>query len=80
MKNELDCIRGEQNSEIDRLKRDLQDAHDSLLDISKSKGAEVQGMLSRFNHEKAELESLNKVNFNPEKVFRACFFLSHNNK
>jgi gas vesicle protein len=60
LKSELDRIKGTQDDHVNRLSRELDDAKASLLDMSKSKGAEVQSVISRFNSEKQELERLNE--------------------
>ncbi|KAJ3393053.1 sla2 Src-like adaptor 2 [Entophlyctis sp. JEL0112] len=59
LKNEADRIRLTTEEEINRLRRDLQDTKDSLVDMSKSKGAEVSSLVARHNAEKSELEQLN---------------------
>jgi predicted nuclease with TOPRIM domain len=59
LKSELDRIKGTQDDHVNRLSRELDDAKASLLDMSKSKGVEVQSVISRFNSEKQELERLN---------------------
>ncbi|KAJ3071050.1 sla2 Src-like adaptor 2 [Rhizoclosmatium hyalinum] len=59
LRNEADRIRLTTEEEISRLRKDLQDTKDSLIDMSKSKGAEVSSIIARYNAEKAELEQLN---------------------
>lgn len=59
LKSELDRIKGTQNDQLDRVNRELADAKASLLDMSKTKGAEVQSVMARFTAEKEELERLN---------------------
>ncbi|KAJ3135187.1 sla2 Src-like adaptor 2 [Physocladia obscura] len=59
LKNEADRIKLNSEEEIARLRRDLQDTKDSLVDMSKSKGAEVSSIVARYNAEKGELEQLN---------------------
>lgn len=59
LKTELNRIKGTQDEHVNRINRELEDAKASLLDMSKSKGAEVQSMITRFNSEKLELENLN---------------------
>ncbi|KAI8607304.1 ANTH domain-containing protein, partial [Chytriomyces sp. MP71] len=59
LKNEADRIRLTTEEEINRLRRELADTKDSLVEMSKSKGAEVSQMVARSNSEKAELEQLN---------------------
>lgn len=56
-KNEAERLRNQYAEEMARLRKDLKDAQDSVADMSHSKGAEVAAMVSRFNAEKAQLES-----------------------
>ncbi|KAJ3400025.1 sla2 Src-like adaptor 2 [Chytriomyces hyalinus] len=59
LRNEADRIRLTTEEEISRLRRELADTKDSLVEMSKSKGAEVSSIVARYNAEKAELEQLN---------------------
>ncbi|KAJ1549634.1 sla2 Src-like adaptor 2 [Cladochytrium tenue] len=59
---EADKIRQSTEEELNRLRKELKDAKDSLVDLSKSKSSEVSSIASRLNLEKAELEKrLNQV-------------------
>ncbi|KAJ2956499.1 hypothetical protein NQZ79_g7669 [Umbelopsis isabellina] len=60
-KNDLTRMRGSQQDEIDRLRRELNDSNARAEGLGKNKGAEVASLLARFNREKADLEnSLNE--------------------
>ncbi len=56
-RNESERLRNQHAEEISQLRKDLRDAQASLSDISNSKGAEVAGLVSRFNNEKKEFEN-----------------------
>ena len=61
-RNEAERLRNQHAEEIGQLRKELRDAQSSLSDISNSKGAEVAGLVSRFNNEKMAFEnSLNVI-------------------
>jgi huntingtin-interacting protein 1-related protein len=61
LKTEAERIRGASEEEMARLRKDLQDTKDSLVDMSKNKGSEISGIIARYNAEKEELERLAAV-------------------
>ena len=61
---EADRIREQSSDELARLRRELADTKDSLVDMSKNKGSEVSMMLAKFNAEKTDLENIINVNSN----------------
>ncbi|CAO3660170.1 unnamed protein product [Umbelopsis vinacea] len=56
-KNDLTRMRGSQQDELDRLRRELKDSNARAEELGKNKGAEVASLLGRFNREKADLEN-----------------------
>ncbi|KAJ3054666.1 sla2 Src-like adaptor 2 [Rhizophlyctis rosea] len=58
LKGEVDRVRHQYEDELARLRREAQDAKDSLLDVSRSKGAEVEAVVKRFDAEREELENI----------------------
>lgn len=60
LKNEADRIRSSTEEELIRLRRDLKDTKDSLIDMSKTKGSEVSSIVSKHNLEMSELERVNQ--------------------
>ena len=56
-RNEAERLRNQHAEEIGQLRKELRDAQSSLSDISNSKGAEVAGLVSRFNNEKVAFEN-----------------------
>ena len=60
-RNEAERLRNQHAEEVSQLKRELRDAQASLADMSNSKGAEVAGLVSKFNNEKMEFENLLQV-------------------
>lgn len=55
---ELDRSKGSHSEELERLRKELENTRAELASIGKSKGAEVEAMLARFNNEKRDLEDL----------------------
>jgi hypothetical protein len=60
-RNEAERLRNQNAEEVSQLKRELRDAQSSLANMSSSKGAEVAGLVSKFNNEKMEIENMLKV-------------------
>ncbi|KAJ3042635.1 sla2 Src-like adaptor 2 [Rhizophlyctis rosea] len=58
LKGEVDRVRLQYEDELTRLRREAQEAKDSLLDVSRSKGAEVEAVVKRFEAEREELENI----------------------
>ncbi|KAI8579900.1 hypothetical protein K450DRAFT_187864 [Umbelopsis ramanniana AG] len=56
-KNDLTRMRGSQQDELDRLRRELRDSNARAEELGKNKGAEVTSLLAKFNREKADLEN-----------------------
>jgi hypothetical protein len=71
LKNEADRVRQQYEEEINRIRKELNETKESLIDMSKNKGAEVAAIVSRFNSEKGEMEDLLKVS---NTLLRSFFF------
>ncbi|KAI9028872.1 ANTH domain-containing protein [Phycomyces nitens] len=56
-RNELARIQGSQRDEMDRLRRELEEARSRVQDAGRSKGDEVSALLTKFNREKADMEA-----------------------
>ncbi|KAG0167850.1 sla2 Src-like adaptor 2 [Apophysomyces sp. BC1034] len=56
-RNELARLQGGQRDEMDRLRRELEEAQARAQDLGRSKGDEVSALLTKFNRERAELEA-----------------------
>lgn len=56
-RNELARLQGNQREDMDRLRRELDDARDQMQNMGRSKGDEVSALLARFNKEKQDLEA-----------------------
>ncbi|KAI9481093.1 MAG: ANTH domain-containing protein [Benjaminiella poitrasii] len=56
-RNELARIQGNQREDMDRLRRELDDARDQMQNMGRSKGDEVSALLAKFNKEKQDLEA-----------------------
>ncbi|OAD78868.1 hypothetical protein PHYBLDRAFT_62370 [Phycomyces blakesleeanus NRRL 1555(-)] len=56
-RNELARIQGSQRDEMDRLRRELDEARSRVQDAGRSKGDEVSALLTKFNREKADMEA-----------------------
>ncbi|KAI7901271.1 I/LWEQ domain-containing protein [Cokeromyces recurvatus] len=56
-RNELARLQGNQREDMDRLRRELDDARDQIQNMGRSKGDEVSALLTKFNKEKQELEA-----------------------
>ena len=62
-KSDLDRLKNSQVEETERLKRELENARREVLELSRERGAEVEGLVARFNKEKSEWEESGKVRF-----------------
>ncbi|KAI8903284.1 ANTH domain-containing protein [Gorgonomyces haynaldii] len=58
LQDNTDRIRLQYEQELQRLKLEIEQSKQALTEISSSKGAEVQSLVSRFTAEQAHLESL----------------------
>lgn len=58
LKVEVERMRGLHDEEANRIKHELEDAKKSLLDVSQSKGTEMQTLINRFQAEKDSLNNL----------------------
>lgn len=58
LKADADKIRLQYESEVARLKQELNDSKSAINEISQSRGTEVQSLVSRFTEEQSKLESL----------------------
>lgn len=56
-RNELARLQGNQREDMDRLRRELDDARDQMQNMGRSKGDEVSALLAKFNKEKQDLEA-----------------------
>ncbi|KAI9249882.1 I/LWEQ domain-containing protein [Sporodiniella umbellata] len=56
-RNELARLQGDQRSEMDRLRRELEDSRGQMQNMGRSKGDEVSALLAKFNREKAEMDA-----------------------
>ncbi|KAG1142464.1 hypothetical protein G6F37_002626 [Rhizopus arrhizus] len=56
-RNELARLQGDQRSEVERLRRELDDSRYQMQNMGRSKGDEVSALLAKFNKEKSELEA-----------------------
>ncbi|KAI8367367.1 ANTH domain-containing protein [Choanephora cucurbitarum] len=56
-RNELARLQGNQREDMDRLRRELDDARNQMQNMGRSKGDEVSALLAKFNREKQELEA-----------------------
>ncbi|KAI8980843.1 ANTH domain-containing protein [Pilobolus umbonatus] len=56
-RNELARLQGNQRGDMDRLRRELDEARDQIQNIGRSKGDEVSALLAKFNKEKSDLEA-----------------------
>ncbi|KAI9199694.1 uncharacterized protein BJ171DRAFT_201126 [Polychytrium aggregatum] len=61
LKGEADRLRTQYEEDLFRTRRELEDTKASLAEMGQSKGAEVQGLITRFSAEKEELEQLNRT-------------------
>lgn len=68
-RNEAERLRSQHAEEVAQLRKELRDAQSSLSDMSNSKGAEVAGLVSRFNNEKLDFEKSLQV-FKTIFIFR----------
>lgn len=60
-RNEAERLRNQHADEVSQIMKELRDAQSSLSEMSNSKGAEVAGLISRFNNEKMTFENSLKV-------------------
>ncbi|KAI9341835.1 I/LWEQ domain-containing protein [Pilaira anomala] len=56
-RNELARLQGNQRDDMDRLRRELEDARHQVQNMGRSKGDEVSALLAKFNKEKSDLEA-----------------------
>lgn len=57
-KEDIEQVRNQYEAELLRLKREVEQGKQSIMEISTSKGAEVSGIVSKFTAEQAQLEAL----------------------
>ena len=63
LKLDVERVRNQYEDELNRLRREVEQSKESLMNMSKSKGAEVQSLMQKINSEKNEIENLFKVGF-----------------
>lgn len=56
-RNEAERLRNQHAEEVAHIKKELKEAQSSLSEMSSSKGAEVAGLVSRFNNERIGFEN-----------------------
>lgn len=56
-RNELSRLQGNQRDDMERLRRELEDARGQVHNMGRSKGDEVSALLAKFNKEKSDLEA-----------------------
>ncbi|GAA5808667.1 hypothetical protein MFLAVUS_002060 [Mucor flavus] len=56
-RNELARLQGNQRDDMERLRRELDDARGQVQNMGRSKGDEVSALLAKFNKEKSDLEA-----------------------